>query len=101
MSIDPADYWMTPAEERRLEDKLTVYDENMKTPNKPVSMHDLFDIKMPDDNIHRTDPSGSLCHTCKMWRPEHLSSYENDGFCGKHGFITRATEQCPEHVANH
>tara|TARA_R110000772_G_scaffold256279_1_gene372759 strand:+ start:44 stop:256 length:213 start_codon:yes stop_codon:yes gene_type:complete len=23
MSIDPADYWMTPAEERRLEDKLT------------------------------------------------------------------------------
>jgi hypothetical protein len=22
MSIDPADYWMTPAEERRLEDKL-------------------------------------------------------------------------------
>ena len=25
MSIDPADYWMTPDEERRLEDKLTVY----------------------------------------------------------------------------
>jgi|TARA_B110000879_G_scaffold87983_1_gene121011 hypothetical protein len=23
MSIDPADYWMTPDEERRLEDKLT------------------------------------------------------------------------------
>ena len=53
-------------------------------------------------NISASDlsaASGSLCHTCKMWRPEHLSN-ENDGFCGKHGFITHATEQCPEHVAN-
>tara|TARA_R110000796_G_scaffold135597_1_gene251680 strand:+ start:673 stop:921 length:249 start_codon:yes stop_codon:yes gene_type:complete len=77
--------------------------------NKPVSMHDLFDIKMPDDNQEtetETAPSdlnissGPICHTCKMWRPEHLSR-EEDGFCGKHGFITRATEQCPEHIQNH
>tara|TARA_R110000764_G_scaffold163024_1_gene250313 strand:- start:277 stop:507 length:231 start_codon:yes stop_codon:yes gene_type:complete len=43
--------------------------------------------------------SGSLCHTCKMWLPEHQRN-KNYGFCGKHGFITRATEQCPEHIEN-
>jgi len=48
MSIDPADYWMTPAEERRLEDKLTVYDENMKTPRTDLMVTGNSDPTVDD-----------------------------------------------------
>ena len=77
MSIDPADYWMTPDEERRLEDKLTT-----------------------DNN----NPDKSPCSSCFFYESEWDRSNQEDdgadqfsGLCDFHDKWVDFVETCKDH----
>ena len=88
MSIDPADYWMTPDEERRLEDKLTVY--AGKRDKSPCSSCLFYESEWDRSNQEDdgADQFSGLCdfhdkwvdfdETCK----DHKAYYPPDNYKG-------------------
>ena len=57
---------------------------NTENTNQPMSMHGLFDIKMPDANIHCADQSGSALEAIRQLRNEINCRIEHGAESGGH-----------------
>ena len=68
-------------------------EDNTKTTERPMSMHELCGIKMPDVNIHCPDQSGSdLCTKCPECGFDHTIESCDDSVA--EGYRACANPEC-------